>query len=232
MMNLFKADLFRIPREKVGVIPLGVLAVLIGLLTFFTRNYQEVSVLSLLSPISLVLVLTMISSGLYFWGNDFQYRTVNNLISKNVSRAKIFIYKVLASVLLATFYNVMAFLFLGLGRQVFSGANDWAVLVESFAQSFLFFLVLVAFIILLFNLLKGNALAITGFVVYILFFEQLIMSAVSFLLKTDRFNVLFWVQNYQLSLGEVKLEMWIVGVATLLLFLTLAYALFSRHELK
>lgn len=232
MVNLFKADFFRLPREKVGVIPLGILTFLIGMISFFAREYSDVSVVQLISPISLVIVLTIISSSLYFWGNDFQHRTVNNLISKKVSRKKVFTYKVLATMLLSLFYDAYALALLGICRQLFSGKNDWPVLLDMFGQSLLFYLVLVAFAILIFNLFKSNALAITGYVVYLLVFEQLVMLAAGFLLKLDFLAYVFWANNYQRSLQEVHPEMFVFGLASLIVFLTVSYVLFSRHELK
>lgn len=231
MINLFKADFFRIFREKVGLIPLGILTCLITAVVFFSREYQ-VSVLDLLSPISLVIVLTIISSSLYFWGNDFQHRTVNNLISKKVSRSKLFSYKVLATMLLSVVYNLFAFIWLGLCRQLFVGKNEWAILAESFGQSLLFFLVLVAFAILLFNIFKSNALAITGYVVYLLVAEQLVTLAVTLLLQTNFFAYAYWTNNYQTSLKEVHPEMFVFAVITLLVFLGVSHLLFSKHELK
>lgn len=232
MMHLFKADFYRIPREKVGLIPLGILTFLIGIVCFFSREYKDVSVLTLLSPITLVVVLTIISSGLYFWGNDFQHRTVNNLISKKVSRKKIFTYKVLATMVLSLVYNLFAFVLLALCRQIFTGANEWAILAESFLQSLLFYLVLVAFIILLFNLLKTNALAITAYSLYLLVFEQLVMLMLGFISSAEILGNVFWVRNYQNSIMQATPEMFVFAVITLIAFLVASYLLFSKHELK
>lgn len=232
MISLFKADIFRISREKVGLIPLGILAFLLTTVVFFSREYGQVSVLDLLSPISLVIVLTIISSSLYFWGNDFQHRTINNLISKQVSRSKIFSYKVLATMVLSVVYNLFAFFWLALCRQLLAGKNDWAVLAESFGQSLLFYLVLVAFAILLFNIFKSNAFAITAYVVYLLVAEQLVMMAVVLLLHTNFFEHAYWANNYQTSLKEVHPEMFVFAVATLLVFLAVSHLLFSKQELK
>lgn len=43
MIHLFKAYLYRLPREKVGLIPAGILTFLIGMICFFSREYKEVS---------------------------------------------------------------------------------------------------------------------------------------------------------------------------------------------
>ena len=134
--------------------------------------------------------------------------------------------------LLSTCYDLFAFVLLGLFRQLFAGVNEWAILAESFAQSLLFFLVLVTFAILLFNLFKGNALAITGYVVYLFFVEQIAMLAVGFATRSDLLGNIFWVSNYQKSLQTVTPEMFAFGLFTLLVFLAASYLLFSKHELK
>ena len=93
MIHYFKADLFKIQKEQRLTISLGILA-LLSFLSAFLLHGNEDFTSSLIQLLSQFITLFFIVPANLFFGEDFTYRTINNIIIKQQTRKRVFFYKV------------------------------------------------------------------------------------------------------------------------------------------
>lgn len=67
-----------------------------------------------------------------FFGEDFTYRTINNIIIKQQTRKRVFFYKVLATLVLDLAYILLAYLMSSSVGLLLGDRVDFAVIIQSF----------------------------------------------------------------------------------------------------
>ncbi|MDE1692556.1 ABC transporter permease [Streptococcus suis] len=230
MIHYFKADLFKIQKEQRLTISLGILA-LLSLLSAFLLHDNEDFTSSLIQLLSQFITLFFIVPANLFFGEDFTYRTINNIIIKQQTRKGVFFYKVLATLVLDLAYILLAYLLSSSVGLLLGDLIDVAVIIQRFIVQTPLFICISLLSILIF--VKSNKVnqAYLAFGLMSLLFDNISNLITSNLLHmklpTDYFLFLSLQQGEHIS----RLSMGVSFMATLI-YLYLSYFIFSRKELK
>ncbi|WP_105206378.1 ABC transporter permease [Streptococcus suis] len=230
MIHYFKADLFKIQKEQRLTISLGILA-LLSFLSAFLLHGNEDFTSSLIQLLSQFITLFFIVPANLFFGEDFTYRTINNIIIKQQTRKRVFFYKVLATLVLDLAYILLAYLLSSSVGLLLGDRVDFAVIIQSFIFQTPLFICISLLSILIF--VKSNKVnqAYLAFSLISLLFDNISNLITSNLLHmklpTDYFLFLSLQQGDHIS----RLSMGVSFMATIL-YLYLSYFIFSRKELK
>ncbi|HEM5325446.1 TPA: ABC transporter permease [Streptococcus suis] len=230
MIHYFKADLFKIQKEQRLTISLGILA-LLSFLSAFLLHGNEDFTSSLIQLLSQFITLFFIVPANLFFGEDFTYRTINNIIIKQQTRKRVFFYKVLATLVLDLAYILLAYLLSSSVGLLLGDRVDFAVIIQSFIFQTPLFICISLLSILIF--VKSNKVnqAYLAFNLISLLFDNISNLITSNLLHmklpTDYFLFLSLQQGENIS----RLSMSVSFMATLI-YLYLSYFIFSRKELK
>ncbi|HEM3461155.1 TPA: ABC transporter permease [Streptococcus suis] len=230
MIHYFKADLFKIQKEQRLTISLGILA-LLSFLSAFLLHGNEDFTSSLIQLLSQFITLFFIVPANLFFGEDFTYRTINNIIIKQQTRKRVFFYKVLATLVLDLAYILLAYLLSSSVGLLLGDRIDVAVMLQSFiVQTPLFICISLLSILIFVKSNKVNQAYLLFSLISLLFdnITNLITSNLLHIkLPTDYFLFLSLQQGEHIS----RLSMGISFIATLIYFY-LSYGIFSRKELK
>ncbi|MGQ7657201.1 ABC transporter permease [Streptococcus suis] len=230
MIHYFKADLFKIQKEQRLTVSLGVLA-LLSFLSAFLLHGNEDFTSSLIQLLSQFITLFFIVPANLFFGEDFTYRTINNIIIKQQTRKRVFFYKVLATLVLDLAYILLAYLLSSSVGLLLGDPVDFAVIIQSFIVQTPLFICISLLSILIF--VKSNKVnqAYLAFSLISLLFDNISNLITSNLLHmklpTDYFLFLSLQQGDNIS----RQSMGVSFIATIL-YLYLSYFIFSRKELK
>ncbi|HEM3701758.1 TPA: ABC transporter permease [Streptococcus suis] len=230
MIHYFKADLFKIQKEQRLTISLGILA-LLSFLSAFLLHGNEDFTSSLIQLLSQFITLFFIVPANLFLGDDFTYRTINNIIIKQQTRKRVFFYKVLATLVLDLSYILLAYLLSSSVGLLLGDRVDFAVIIQSFIVQTPLFICISLLSILIF--VKSNKVnqAYLAFSLISLLFDNISNLITSNLLHmklpTDYFLFLSLQQGEHIS----RLSMGVSFMATLI-YLYLSYFIFSKKELK
>lgn len=230
MIHYFKADLFKIQKEQRLTISLGILA-LLSFLSAFLLHGNEDFTSSLIQLLSQFITLFFIVPANLFFGEDFTYRTINNIIIKQQTRKRVFFYKVLATLVLDLAYILLAYLLSSSVGLLLGDRVDFAVIIQSFiAQTPLFICISLLSILIFVKSNKVNQAYLAFSLISLLFdnISNLITSNLLHMtLPTDYFLFLSLQQGENIS----RISMGVSFMATIL-YLYLSYFIFSRKELK
>ncbi|HEL2384119.1 TPA: ABC transporter permease [Streptococcus suis] len=230
MIHYFKADLFKIQKEQRLTISLGILA-LLSFLSAFLLHGNEDFTSSLIQLLSQFITLFFIVPANLFFGEDFTYRTINNIIIKQQTRKRVFFYKVLATLVLDLAYILLAYLLSSSVGLLLGDPVDFAVIIQSFfVQTPLFICISLLSILIFVKSNKVNQAYLAFSLISLLFdnISNLITSNLLHMkLPTDYFLFLSLQQGEHIT----QLSMGASFMATIL-YLYLSYFIFSRKELK
>ncbi|HFI0265425.1 TPA: ABC transporter permease [Streptococcus suis] len=230
MIHYFKADLFKIQKEQRLTVSLGVLA-LLSFLSAFLLHGNEDFTSSLIQLLSQFITLFFIVPANLFFGEDFTYRTINNIIIKQQTRKRVFFYKVLATLVLDLAYILLAYLLSSSVGLLLGDPVDFAVIIQSFIVQTPLFICISLLSILIF--VKSNKVnqAYLAFSLISLLFDNISNLITSNLLHmklpTDYFLFLSLQQGDNISRQSIG-----VSFMATILYLYLSYFIFSRKELK
>lgn len=230
MIHYFKADLFKIQKEQRLTVSLGILA-LLSFLSAFLLHGNEDFTSSLIQLLSQFITLFFIVPTNLFFGEDFTYRTINNIIIKQQTRKRVFFYKVLATLVLDLAYILLAYLLSSSVGLLLGDRVDFAVIIQSFiAQTPLFICISLLSILIFVKSNKVNQAYLAFSLISLLFdnISNLITSNLLHMkLPTDYFLFLSLQQGEHIS----RLSMGVSFIASLC-YLYLSYYTFNRKELK
>ncbi|HEM5046143.1 TPA: ABC transporter permease [Streptococcus suis] len=230
MIHYFKANLFKIQKEQRLTISLGILA-LLSFLSAFLLHGNEDFTSSLIQLLSQFITLFFIVPTNLFFGEDFTYRTINNIIIKQQTRKRVFFYKVLATLVLDLAYILLAYLLSSSVGLLLGDPVDFAMIIQSFIVQTPLFICISLLSILIF--VKSNKVnqAYLAFSLISLLFDNISNLITSNLLHmklpTDYFLFLSLQQGDNISRQSIG-----VSFMATILYLYLSYFIFSRKELK
>ncbi|HFR3691825.1 TPA: ABC transporter permease [Streptococcus suis] len=230
MIHYFKADLFKIQKEQRLTISLGILA-LLSFLSAFLLHGNEDFTSSLIQLLSQFITLFFIVPANLFFGEDFTYRTINNIIIKQQTRKRVFFYKVLATLVLDLSYILLAYLLSSSVGLLLGERIDVAVMLQSFIVQTPLFICISLLSILIF--VKSNKVnqAYLAFSLISLLFDNISNLITSNLLHiklpTDYFLFLSLQQGEHIT----RLSMGVSFMASMLYFY-MSYVIFSKKEFK
>ena len=230
-MNSLKADMYKFYWEKRGVLPsllIGLL-VLLFYLFFKSSNENEPVFRVLISNVSGFIPLLFISANLFFWGEDYSFRTINILLTKEKQRWKLFLYKTLGTICLSflyvtIFYSLTALVYL---------EGDLVLIVSTFLHQLPYYLVIISISLLIFQIFDKVYESCMIYILYILLFDNLLV----YVLPNSGESVkdyLLMTLNLKASPGVSQFTLTNVSYPVLvsLAVLVLALAVFSKKEFK
>ncbi|HFI0335672.1 TPA: ABC transporter permease [Streptococcus suis] len=230
MIHYFKADLFKIQKEQRLTISLGILA-LLSFLSAFLLHGNEDFTSSLIQLLSQFITLFFIVPTNLFFGEDFTYRTINNIIIKQQTRKGVFFYKVLATLVLDLSYILLAYLLSSSVGLLLGDRVDFAVIIQSFiVQTPLFICISLLSILIFVKSNKVNQAYLAFSLISLLFdniFNLITSNLLHMKLPTDYFLFLSLQQGEHIS----SLSMGVSIIASLC-YLYLSTFIFSRKEFK
>ncbi|HFI0632925.1 TPA: hypothetical protein ACGO4G_001518 [Streptococcus suis] len=234
-MNLVKADWYRIRKERLSLVSIIVLTMLSLILAYSSRGELSfVGAKDILSNWVIFLPLFFITPAKIFFGEDFQFRTVNNSLVRTRNRLQVFVHKWLACLTLSLFYVLFAYLLTGLVRHLLTGSADYQVLLEGFIYQLPFYLVLASFCTILFLVFPKIYQSYLVYIIIAFLFDQLFIMLTTFLFKADYFSN--YMMFSQLSLAAKAQNLLahpsLSALAFSLFYLVCGALLFSKKEFK
>ncbi|MBL6538930.1 hypothetical protein JNG37_09305 [Streptococcus suis] len=234
-MNLVKADWYRIRKEKLCLVSLGIVVMLSLILAYSSsKDLEATGAQDFLSNWTNLLPLFFVAPAKIFFGEDFQFRTVNNSLVRTQNRLKIFTHKWLSSVGLCVFYVLFAYMLTGFARQMMNGAADYGVLLEGFVYQLPFYIVIASFCTILFVVFPKIYQAYMVYILIAFLFDQLFMMATGILLKTDFFADFMMFSQLSVAAGTKNLLSLpsILAFVFSVVYVSCGALLFSKKELK
>ncbi|HFU4054820.1 TPA: hypothetical protein ACGO6G_000865 [Streptococcus suis] len=234
-MNLVKADWYRIRKEKLSLISLGILMMFSLIFAYSSREeLSSTGAQEILSNWANLLPLFFVTPAKIFFGEDFQFRTVNNSLVRTQNRLKIFTHKWLSSVGLCIFYVLFAYMLTGFARQMMNGAADYGVLLEGFVYQLPFYIVIASFCTILFVVFPKIYQAYMVYILIAFLFDQLFMMATGILLKTDFFADFMMFSQLSVAAGTKNLLSLpsILAFVFSVVYVSCGALLFNKKELK
>ncbi|HEL1586953.1 TPA: hypothetical protein TXJ16_001478 [Streptococcus suis] len=234
-MNLVKADWYRIRKERLSLVSLAILIVLSLILAYSSSKDLEVTgAQDILSNWTNLLPLFFVAPAKIFFGEDFQFRTVNNSLVRTQNRLKIFTHKWLSSVGLCVFYVLFAYMLTGFARQMMNGAADYGVLLEGFVYQLPFYIVIASFCTILFVVFPKIYQSYMVYILIAFLFDQLFIMATGILLKTDFFADFMMFSQLSVAAGTKSLLSLpsILAFVFSVVYVSCGTLLFSKKELK
>lgn len=240
MFKFFKADCYRIFKERLSLISFILLLLLSGGIAYITvkQNMPTIGVATFILPIlTSFLPLFFVTPGKIFFGEDFVQRTINNSLVKIQSRPKTFAYRWLMSIVVSLLYVVIAYTFAGLVYQMLTGELIFSGLFEGFIYQLPYYLATAALPLVFFNLFDKLYKTNTLFIIVFTMIESFARLILSMLLRIDgeiyRPYMLFEnLANTLDSSADFINHSSIVAFVYTILFAGVSYLLFARREFK
>ena len=235
MFSYLKADCLRISKEKTGWVSMAILTLVIGVLSYFIKDIQaerQGVLLEILKILTMFMALSFLSPLSYFFGQDFDMRTINHLLSKGRSRTSILLYKIIASSLMASLFLVYFFSIIGLFNLLFAGNQEFGILYPILLRQLPFFLAFHLFGILAFVAFKNTPISLVTFVIYLFAGENMLFSILGNIFKKPELGQYSLGSGLTTSLVETDTSLLLTAGIYLLAFALLSVLIFRRKELK
>ena len=230
-MNSLKADMYKFYWEKRGVLPsllIGLL-VLLFYLFFKSSNENDPVFRVLISNVSGFIPLLFISANLFFWGEDYSFRTINILLTKEKQRWKLFLYKTLGTFCLSflyvtIFYSLTALVYL---------EGDLVLIVSTFLHQLPYYLVIISISLLIFQIFDKVYESCMIYTLYILLFDNILVYVIPNYGDSVK-DYLFMILNLKASadISYFTLINVCYPIVVSLAVIVLALAVFSKKEFK
>ena len=230
-MNSLKADMYKFYWEKRGVLPsllIGLL-VLLFYLFFKSSNENEPVFRVLISNVSAFIPLLFISANLFLWGEDYSFRTINILLTKEKQRWKLFLYKTLGTICLSFLYVTI---FYGLTALVYL-EGDLVLIVSTFLHQLPYYLVIISISLLIFQIFDKVYESCMIYTLYILLFDNLLVYVLPNYGESVK-DYLFMTLNLKASpdISHFTLINVCYPIVVSIAVIALALAVFSKKEFK
>lgn len=237
MISYFKADCYRIVKERLGLVTVVLLLVLAGVIAYAFREAPVLTVSgTLVSLLSSFLPLFFVTPGKIFFGEDFVQRTINNSLVKAQNRSQLFFYRWGMSVLTSLALVLLTYLTCALAYHLFSGEVAYLPLLTSFIHQVPYYLFLAALPLVFFNIFDKIYMTNTLYIVYIMMFESLTNLVCGVLLKIDSkyYIPYFFVKKLSETTGSDQFinQSSLSAMILMVGFLLLTYNLFAHREFK
>ena len=230
-MSSLKADMYKFYWEKRGVLPSLLIGLLILLFSLFFKssNEDEPAFRVLISNVSGFIPLLFISTNLFFWGEDYSFRTINILLTKEKQRWKLFLYKTLVAFCLSflyvtIFYSLTALVYL---------EGDLVLIVSTFLHQLPYYLVIISISLLIFQIFDKVYESCMIYTLYILLFDNLLVYVLPNYGESVK-DYLFMTLNLKASadISHFTLINVCYPIVVSLAVIVLALAVFSKKEFK
>ena len=235
MMSNFKADIYKIRKERVFSVSLLLCILLEFLFTFVMREKSgDTGVVITLSSSTVFLPLFFIAVDLFVWGEDFVSRTINTQIIKASSRFTLFIYKVVTTILYSTVHLLVAYLSVAVFRGIFADSISLSAVWNMAVYQYPYYLCIMFLSIFIFNYVDKVSYAQLIYIVIVILFDNLMSFSMENVIDPELLNHFLLFNQLKAITGSgdfLTLSVMIALIFSVLYFI-FSYYLFSEREFK
>lgn len=235
MLSNFKADIYKIRKERVFSISLLLCVLLEFLFTFVIREKSgDTGVIITLSTSTAFLPLLFIAVDLFVWGEDFVSRTINTQIIKSSSRLSLFIYKVVTTILYSTVHLLVAYLSVAVFRGIFANGVSLSTVLNIAVYQYPYYLCIMFLSIFIFNYVDKVSYAQLIYVVIVILFDNLMSFSMENVIDPELLNHFLLFNQLKAVTGSgdfLTLSVMIALIFSILYFI-FSYYLFNEREFK
>ena len=235
MMSNFKADIYKIRKERVFSISLLLCVLLVFLFTFVMREKSgDTGVIITLSTSTAFLPLLFIAVDLFVWGEDFVSRTINTQIIKSNSRLSLFIYKVVTTILYSTVHLLVAYLSVAVFRGIFADSISLSTVWNIAVYQYPYYLCMMFLSIFIFNYVDKVNYAQLIYVVIVILFDNLVSFSMENVIEPELLNdfLLFNQLKAVTGSGDFLTPSVMIALIFSVLYFIFSYYLFNEREFK
>ena len=235
MMSNFKADIYKIRKERVFSVSLLLCILLEFLFTFVMREKSgDTGVVITLSSSTVFLPLFFIAVDLFVWGEDFVSRTINTQIIKASSRFSLFIYKVVTTVLYSTAHLFVAYLSVAVFRGIFADSISLSAVWNMAVYQYPYYLCIMFLSIFIFNYVDKVSYAQLIYIVVVILFDNLMSFVMDNVIDPELLNhfLLFNQLKAISGSGDFLTPSVMIALIFSVLYFIFSYYLFSEREFK
>ena len=235
MMSNFKADIYKIRKERIFSISILLCVLLEFLFTFVMREKSgDIGVIITLSTSTAFLPLLFIAVDLFVWGEDFVSRTINTQIIKSSSRLSLFIYKVVTTILYSTVHLLVAYLSVAVFRGIFADSVSLSTVWNIAVYQYPYYLCMMFLSIFIFNYVDKVNYAQLIYVVIVILFDNLVSFSMANVIDPELLNhfLLFNQLKAVTGSGEFLTISVMIALIFSVLYFIFSYYLFSEREFK
>ena len=235
MMSNFKADIYKIRKERVFSVSLLLCILLEFLFTFVMREKSgDTGVVITLSSSTVFLPLFFIAVDLFVWGEDFVSRTINTQIIKASSRFSLFIYKVVTTVLYSTAHLFVAYLSVAVFRGIFFFFFSLSAVWNMAVYQYPYYLCIMFLSIFIFNYVDKVSYAQLIYIVVVILFDNLMSFSMENVIDPELLNhfLLFNQLKAITGSGDFLTPSVMIALIFSVLYFIFSYYLFSEREFK
>ncbi|SKA12901.1 hypothetical protein SAMN02745116_02510 [Pilibacter termitis] len=239
-MSTLKADIYRIYKGKLGVISLIFLA-LIGV--FFTLISKEKNAFEALKGVlqfgNTLLPIFLTNIFMIVWGNEFTYRTINNVLVTGKKRASIFTVKYLLALMLTVVFALVFMTSASIAIYFKVGSFQVIDVLKIFAVQLPIYFAITSFGVLIFILIPTTYVAVAVFVSLAMIGDNFISTLISsYLSNWEKLIDTLFFKNLQIvvNLKEIPEETLRIIITSGIIYgiigFIIAYSLFNTKEFK
>ena len=235
MMSNFKADIYKIRKERIFSISILLCVLLEFLFTFVMREKSgDIGVIMTLSTSTAFLPLFFIAVDLFVWGEDFVSRTINTQIIKSKNRLSLFIYKVVTTVLYSTIHLFVAYLSVAVFRGIFADSVSLSTVWNIAVYQYPYYLCMMFLSIFIFNYVDKVNYAQLIYVVIVILFDNLVSFSMANVIDPELLNdfLLFNQLKTVTGSGEFLTLSVMIALIFSVLYFIFSYYLFNEREFK
>ena len=235
MMSNFKADIYKIRKERIFSISILLCVLLEFLFTFVMREKSgDIGVIMTLSTSTAFLPLFFIAVDLFVWGEDFVSRTINTQIIKSGSRFSLFIYKVVTTILYSTVHLLVAYLSVAVFRGIFADGISLSTVWNIAVYQYPYYLCMMFLSIFIFNYVDKVNYAQLIYVVIVILFDNLVSFSMANVIDPELLNhfLLFNQLKAVTGSGEFLTLSVMIALIFSVLYIIFSYYLFNEREFK
>ena len=235
MMSNFKADIYKIRKEKVFSISFLLCILIEFLFTFVMREKSgDTGVIITLSSSTVFLPLFFIAVDLFVWGEDFVSRTINTQIIKASSRLSLFVYKVMTTVLYSTAHLFVAYLSVAVFRGIFADSVSLSAVWNMAVYQYPYYLCIMFLSIFIFNYVDKVSYAQLIYIVIVILFDNLMSFSMENVIDSELLNHLLLFNQLKgiTGSGDFLTPSVMIALIFSVLYFIFSYYLFSEREFK
>ena len=235
MMSNFKADIYKIRKERIFSISILLCVLLEFLFTFVMREKSgDIGVIMTLSTSTAFLPLLFIAVDLFVWGEDFVSRTINTQIIKSRSRLSLFIYKVVTTILYSTVHLLVAYLSVAVFRGIFADSVSLSTVWNIAVYQYPYYLCMMFLSIFIFNYVDKVNYAQLIYVVIVILFDNLVSFSMANVIDPELLEhfLLFNQLKTVTGSGEFLTLSVMIALIFSVLYFIFSYYLFNEREFK
>ena len=235
MMSNFKADIYKIRKERIFSISILLCVLLEFLFTFVMREKSgDIGVIMTLSTSTAFLPLLFIAVDLFVWGEDFVSRTINTQIIKASSRLSLFIYKVVTTILYSTVHLLVAYLSVAVFRGIFADGVSLSTVWNIVVYQYPYYLCMMFLSIFIFNYVDKVNYAQLIYVVIVILFDNLVSFSMANVIDPELLNdfLLFNQLKAVTGSGDFLTPSVMIALIFSVLYIIFSYYLFNEREFK